>query len=255
MRCTLKSCKSRQIHTCEVQNSYMYKTCNSACSPCSFSLILHMDTLLQPHTERQDTALCLLVPCNLFPLRWPSPSPGWWWPILQHTHQYCCSQPVLWALHAQCVCVATYGGCSLRWQMPCSPSMAMGRDTGLNIETKSSPGHKSSNRLEMPCVHSPEADKSTWAGISPVPQRTRAVMHMLREDTSFWGRHQTVSVGLPDTRGHSNREVCWLGSWTLQEAPSEKPKVSVLVQKRNAQMLFPPSLTQLFPASTIVNAE
>lgn len=256
MGCTLKSCKSWQIHNCEVQDGYMYKTCNSASSPCSFSLISHVDTPTSSLTLRGRTQLCV------------SWHPAICSPSGDHLHHLgaddpsCSTHASIAALSLCCglcmhnVCVRPHtGGCSLRWQMPSSPSMAMGRDTGLNIETKLSPGKKSLNRLEMPCVHSPEADRSAWAGVSPVHQRPRAAMHMLREDTSFWGRHQAVSVGLPDTRGHSNREVCWLGSWTLQEGPSENQIVSVLVQKRNGQMLFPSSLTQLFPTSTMVNAE
>lgn len=91
-------------------------------------------------------------------------SAGCW----QHTRQYRCSQPALGALHASPVCEHVQ---ELLAGVPCSPSTAMGRDTGLRIETKTSPGKKPvSNCLEVPCIHCPEADNGGWAGFSPVTQ-------------------------------------------------------------------------------------
>lgn len=60
----------------------------------------------------------------------------------------------------------------------------MGKDTRLKTETKTSARKKKSlNLLEMPCVRSPQADSSVWAGISPaVAQNPSAITNTLKKD-------------------------------------------------------------------------
>lgn len=71
---------------------------NSASSPCSFFLILHVEALLQPCTESQGTSFSLLVPCNLLPLRWQSPSHG----CLSVTQVTCSTHTSIAALSLRC---------------------------------------------------------------------------------------------------------------------------------------------------------
>lgn len=111
-----------------------------------------------------------------------------------HNHSlilHCFSLPWELCMHHLCVQIM-YSSCLLRWQMPCSPSTAVGRDTRLRIETKTSQGEKKhiSNCLEVPCIHCPEADNSGWTGS---PQWLKdCIAHLLKEDVSLWGKHHVI---------------------------------------------------------------
>lgn len=116
--------------------------------------------LFQPCTESQDTALYLLVPCSVLlsvPILGLGGSAGCW----QHTHQYCCSQPPLGALHTSPALCEHVQGLLAEVADALLSQHSHGQGHSSENWNRNLPREKknASDCLEALCIHCPEAER------------------------------------------------------------------------------------------------